>query len=167
MMGFVLEHGFAQASLRPLAKAAGTSDRMLIYHFGSKDSLVSDLLVALAQDFTDALDAALPEAPMPSRRALMKAVLKFVRAPKVAAYVRVWQEVTTEAAKGHAAHIETGKVVVQGFVDWLERRMPLDDPDPNAAAQAMLTVIEGIHVMDGVGRGDVAETAVNALFPSG
>ena len=30
-----LEHGLIGLSLRPLAAAIGTSDRMLIYHFGS------------------------------------------------------------------------------------------------------------------------------------
>ena len=40
----VIEHGLGGASLRPLAKAAGTSDRMLIYHFGDKETLVRDLL---------------------------------------------------------------------------------------------------------------------------
>jgi AcrR family transcriptional regulator len=36
--------GLAGASLRPLAKAAGTSDRMLIYHFGTKAALLTALL---------------------------------------------------------------------------------------------------------------------------
>ncbi|HET8599456.1 MAG TPA: TetR/AcrR family transcriptional regulator [Segeticoccus sp.] len=37
---YVLEHGLIGLSLRPLASALGTSDRMLLYHFGSKDALV-------------------------------------------------------------------------------------------------------------------------------
>jgi AcrR family transcriptional regulator len=37
----VLEHGLIGLTLRPLAAAIGTSDRMLIYHFGSRDALVS------------------------------------------------------------------------------------------------------------------------------
>lgn len=37
----VLEHGLIGLSLRPVAAAVGTSDRMLIYHFGSRDALVS------------------------------------------------------------------------------------------------------------------------------
>jgi AcrR family transcriptional regulator len=36
----VLEHGLIGLTLRPLAAAIGTSDRMLIYHFGSRDALV-------------------------------------------------------------------------------------------------------------------------------
>jgi AcrR family transcriptional regulator len=37
----VLEHGLIGLSLRPVAAAVGTSDRMLIYHFGTRDALVS------------------------------------------------------------------------------------------------------------------------------
>ncbi|NUR06176.1 MAG: TetR/AcrR family transcriptional regulator [Nocardioidaceae bacterium] len=39
-----LEHGLIGLSLRPLAAALGTSDRMLLYHFGTKDDLVATLL---------------------------------------------------------------------------------------------------------------------------
>ena len=42
LAAYVLENGLADVSLRPLAKAAGTSDRMLLYHFGSKEELVID-----------------------------------------------------------------------------------------------------------------------------
>src|SRR3954449_1129701 len=42
----VLEHGMADLSLRPLAAALGTSPRMLLYHFGSKEQLVADVLAA-------------------------------------------------------------------------------------------------------------------------
>jgi AcrR family transcriptional regulator len=41
---YVLEHGLLDLSLRPLAAALGTSDRMLLYHFGSKDELVAAVL---------------------------------------------------------------------------------------------------------------------------
>lgn len=41
---YVLERGLITLSLRPLAAALGTSDRMLLYHFGSKDDLVAAVL---------------------------------------------------------------------------------------------------------------------------
>lgn len=40
----MLEHGLIGLSLRPLAAELGTSDRMVLYHFGSKDELVADVL---------------------------------------------------------------------------------------------------------------------------
>ena len=41
---YVLEHGLIGLSLRPLAAALGTSDRMLLYHFDDKDDLVATIL---------------------------------------------------------------------------------------------------------------------------
>jgi AcrR family transcriptional regulator len=43
---YALKHGLIGLSLRPLAAAMGTSDRMLIYHFGSKDALITAVLEA-------------------------------------------------------------------------------------------------------------------------
>lgn len=43
---YVLEHGLIGLSLRPMAAALGTSDRMLLYHFADKDDLVSSVLRA-------------------------------------------------------------------------------------------------------------------------
>ncbi|MBV8147864.1 MAG: TetR/AcrR family transcriptional regulator [Candidatus Eremiobacteraeota bacterium] len=37
---FVSAHGLSDLSLRPLAKALGTSPRVLLYYFGSKDELI-------------------------------------------------------------------------------------------------------------------------------
>lgn len=37
---YVLTHGLSELSLRPLAKAIGSSPRVLLYLFGSKDGLV-------------------------------------------------------------------------------------------------------------------------------
>jgi AcrR family transcriptional regulator len=41
---YVLANGIADLSLRPLADAIGTSARMLIYHFGSREGLMRAIL---------------------------------------------------------------------------------------------------------------------------
>ncbi len=48
--GFVLEHGLADLSLRPLALAIGSSPRVLLYLFESKDGLVRELLARARRD---------------------------------------------------------------------------------------------------------------------
>ena len=40
MADYVLSEGLGAATLRPLAAAAGTSDRMLLYYFADKDELL-------------------------------------------------------------------------------------------------------------------------------
>ncbi|MQY39661.1 hypothetical protein SRB17_76880 [Streptomyces sp. RB17] len=41
---YVLRNGLTDLSLRPLARALGTSDRMLLYYFGSKERMVAEAL---------------------------------------------------------------------------------------------------------------------------
>ena len=42
--GYVLGHGVADLSLRPMASAVGSSARMLLYHFGSKENIIASVL---------------------------------------------------------------------------------------------------------------------------
>lgn len=58
----VLEHGLIGLTLRPLAAAIGTSDRMLIYHFESRDALVSEVVARSTMRAIAEVDA-LPGAP--------------------------------------------------------------------------------------------------------
>ena len=46
---YVLSHGVADLALRPLAKALKTNARMLIYHFGSREGLMKEILAGLRQ----------------------------------------------------------------------------------------------------------------------
>jgi AcrR family transcriptional regulator len=46
-MEHVAGHGLADLSLRGLAAAIGTSHRMLIYHFGSKEGLLAELVATV------------------------------------------------------------------------------------------------------------------------
>jgi AcrR family transcriptional regulator len=66
---YVLEHGLIGLSLRPLAEAIGTSDRMLLYHFAGKDDLVATVL-------RTSNDIAVAEVrAMPASRDVRRAVL--------------------------------------------------------------------------------------------
>jgi AcrR family transcriptional regulator len=46
-LAYLVKHGLTDLSLRPLAAAAGTSARLLIYHFGSKEQLLAEVLDTL------------------------------------------------------------------------------------------------------------------------
>ncbi len=53
---YVLEHGLTTVSLRPLAVAVGSSPRVLLFLFGSKDGLVRALLARARSDELELLD---------------------------------------------------------------------------------------------------------------
>jgi len=48
-VNYVLSHGLWDLSLRPLAKALKTSARMLVYHFGSREELMREVLCGLRE----------------------------------------------------------------------------------------------------------------------
>jgi AcrR family transcriptional regulator len=54
--GYLQEHGLAQLSLRPLAAEIGSSPRVLLFLFGSKDGLVRALLARARADELSLLD---------------------------------------------------------------------------------------------------------------
>lgn len=56
----VLAHGLIGLTLRPLAAAIGTSDRMLLYHFGSRDDLVAAVVAHTEERAIAAIDALPP-----------------------------------------------------------------------------------------------------------
>ncbi len=86
---YVLEHGLVGLSLRPLAAELGTSDRMLLYHFASKDDLVATVL-RVSNDRSVAEIRALP----PSRdvRAAVLDLWSAVTTPRLARCQRMYVE---------------------------------------------------------------------------
>jgi AcrR family transcriptional regulator len=147
MAAHVLKQGLNDASLRPLARAAGTSDRMLIYHFGSKDQLIAALLVHLARDFERLLSALMMGDRFASADDAVTRLVAAQTRPEVIDYVRVWLEIVAAAARGGRAHRDTGGVILAGLTNWLADRLPLDTPDPQAAARALIARIEGELVL--------------------
>ncbi|GGJ44601.1 TetR/AcrR family transcriptional regulator [Streptomyces brasiliensis] len=58
---YLLEHGLLGLSLRPLAAATGTSPRVLLYLFGSKDGLLRELLARARHEQLTQMARALDE----------------------------------------------------------------------------------------------------------
>ncbi len=165
MGAHVLEHGLNTASLRPLAKAAETSDRMLIYHFGSKEALIAELLQFLARNMALELDKALPPEPAPDLNACLRDIVALLRSPAFAPFMRVWLDIVSSAAQGSISHSVIGGAMIEGFFQWLQGRLPDDTPDPETTVRAMMALIEGVVVLDAVGQSDAADRAIAHLFP--
>ena len=86
---YVLEHGLVGMSLRPLAAALGTSDRMLLYHFDSKDDLVATVL-RVANDRSVEVIRALP--PSADVRAAVLDLWAAVTSPRLERCQRMYVE---------------------------------------------------------------------------
>lgn len=160
----VLAHGLGQASLRPLAKAAGTSDRMLIYHFGTKEALVADLLAYLARAYAAGLDAALGHTRAATRGQALGRILVHARSEAMRPFTLLWWEIVAGAARGLPGYPEAAGAMVSELLAWLEGKMPDGDPDPRGGARYLLTLIEGTLMLAAVGH---AGTARDGLLAGG
>jgi AcrR family transcriptional regulator len=61
IVDYLLDHGLGRFSLRPAGHAAGTSARMLVHHFGSKDHLLTEALAVARVRQMAAIDRARAE----------------------------------------------------------------------------------------------------------
>jgi len=163
LAAYVLEHGLDSLSLRPLAKAAGTSDRMLIYHFGSKDQLVADLLGHLAQMFAAGLDAAMPKGRSASRQDCFEQVIEATAQPDFAPFFQLWWDIVAGCARGNTAYLASAGTIMDLLLEWVANHLPADDPDPETGARMVLTMIEGSQMMGAIGRKSIAQGVGNTL----
>jgi len=112
----VAADGLHDTSLRELAAAIGTSHRMLIYHFGSKDGLMRAIVEQVEsqqRDFFTGFMADLTVSPVEAGRALWERVSD----PSLTNNVRLFFELYAQALQGGAG--------TQGFLDrivddWVE-----------------------------------------------
>ncbi|MDG4647940.1 TetR/AcrR family transcriptional regulator [Roseibacterium sp. SDUM158017] len=160
MADHVLTHGLNTASLRPLARTAGTSDRMLVYHFGSKEGLVAALLQHLASRMANGLTAALPPGRAESVAGAVAEIVALMRTEAFRPYARVWLDIVSASGQGGTAHRAAGHAVIDGFLSWIAGRLPERDGGGAEDARLALTLIEGTLVMDAVGQSDTADRAV-------
>lgn len=164
----VLAHGLGGASLRPLAKAAGTSDRMLIYHFGTKEALIVDLLGYIAKVYAAALDAAMGGDRAATRADVVARILTHTDAPAMQPFMQLWWEIVAGAARDLPGYQMAAQAMMAELLGWLEGQMPAGDPDPAGGARYLMTVIEGTAMLTAVGHGDTAQQGLLAggLLPS-
>jgi AcrR family transcriptional regulator len=136
--GYLLDHGLAGLSLRPLAAATGTSPRVLLYLFGSKENLVRDLLARARREQIALVASALDPATAGGRfDAVAGRLWSLLSAPEQRAMVRLTYEAFLRSVsrdpgpwQGYAA--ETAR-------DWLELLIRAQPDMPREAAEANAT----------------------------
>jgi AcrR family transcriptional regulator len=117
---YVLEHGLVGLSLRPLAARLGTSDRMLLYHFESKDDLVATVL-RISNDRSVVEIRRL--SPAPDVRTAVLELWKAVTSPRLDRCQRMYVEAAALGLFGREPYVsvvrEANAVWVAAVADYL------------------------------------------------
>ena len=150
MADHMLAAGLAGSSLRPLARAAGTSDRMLLYYFPSKDALVAATLTRVANRMAGLLQAEMAPDRQPADR-LLPRLLESTLQPRFRPYLGLFLEVASRAARGDTLCRTVGGEVIEGYLAWIGAQLDAPSEALRAQALAILTEIEGRVVLESLG----------------
>lgn len=160
----LLAEGLAGASLRPLAAAAGTSDRMLLYYFTDKDELLAQALGRVAERLAHLLDADLaapPGAPALPYPELLAQVWTAVRGAALRPYMRLWLDLAARAARGDEPYRAIAGGIADGFLAWAQARLAVErEAEREPLAALLLATVDGAMLLDAAGRASLADAAV-------
>ncbi|ONM49531.1 TetR/AcrR family transcriptional regulator [Nocardia donostiensis] len=156
VVGYIAEHGLADLSLRPLAAELGTSSRMLIYYFNTKEELLVQALATQRPDieavFAEVADAA----------SLRDRLWEFWRANTTgsgAISVKVMLQVLGAACAPNGPYTEYAQDAIAIFVAALTEGLRGVDTvdDPEVVATLLISGLRGI-LQDQLITGDTQRT---------
>ncbi len=154
-MEHVAQHGVGEISLRSLATALGTSHRMLLYHFGSREALLIEVIRTVEEQQRAALAAILEQEADAPPAEVMRRMWARVADPALWPNERLFFEVYAQALQGspHALPLLDG--IVESWVEPLAALVAPGRPREEAHAEARLgvAVVRGL-LLDLLATGD-------------
>jgi AcrR family transcriptional regulator len=151
----VSRHGVGEISLRQLAGALGTSHRMLLYHFGSREALLIEVIRTVEEQQRAALAQILEEEADEPPAEIMRRMWARVADPALWPNERLFFEVYAQALQGspHALPLLDG--IVDAWVEPLAALVAPGRPEAEARAEARLgvAVVRGL-LLDLLATGD-------------
>jgi AcrR family transcriptional regulator len=154
-LDYVAEHGVGEKSLRQIAAALGTSHRMLIYHFGSKEGLFVEIIRAMEARQLEVLSdmAAVPgESPGETARRFWRRIAD----PSLWPNERLFFEVYGQALQGRPGTTRLLDDVIDSWVEpmaVLIQAQGFARQDAKAYARLGLAVSRGL-LLDLLATGD-------------
>jgi AcrR family transcriptional regulator len=106
----IARHGLGARSLRDLASDAGTSHRMLIHHFGSRDGLLVAIVSEVEAQQRDLLQS------LPAHPTVLETMWKRLAAPEMWPFERLFYECYARGAQGEPPFDRLVPALVD---DWL------------------------------------------------
>ena len=144
-VAWAVEHGLADRSLRPVAWSLGTSDRMLLYYFGTKDELVAAVVDRAADGLAGALELVLPELSR-SPKAFVEGIWGLLTDPAAQGVVDLFLELfVLTRRRGEPYASASGRVIAR----WVELAAPALVSMGVPARQAPGVVAASLAQLDG------------------
>lgn len=156
LIAYLVEHGVADLSLRPMAKQIATSARMLVFHFGSKQQLIAEVFVEMQARLRASL-ASLRLDPRPRRgRPLLRVFWDWATSPENLGHLRLQYQLQVLAAHNPEVYARYLHTNAAAWVEAIVAVLPRGNRDP-AFATLIAAVFDGLF-LELMSTGDLART---------
>ncbi len=153
-LDYCLAHGVAQLSLRPLALQIGTSARLLIYHFGSRDGLIGAVMDEAHRRVQNSFGELMRGA---GNKAVLRTFWDWTTDPRNTPYLRLMFEVQMLALQNPAAYAHYLECTSSSWLALIETVLP-PSADRRARATLCAAVIDGL-LLEFLSTGDLRRTS--------
>lgn len=119
---YLIEHGLSDSGIRSLAKAAGVSDRMLIYYFGSKEAAIAAALEFIAATLAEQL-AKVVSAPSLSAPDLLEQLTVAGKSNEFRPVIRLWFELVGLAVRGEQPYRDSVRQMATNWQLWITSKL--------------------------------------------
>jgi AcrR family transcriptional regulator len=145
LIEYLVRRGVADLSLRPMAAAVGTSARLLIFHFGSKEQLLVEVLDEMQARLQRSLGDLLASEPGESQSAPLRQFWDWALMDPNFAQLRVVYQLHILAAQDHKTY---GRYLKRNSLSWLEMVQAVLKPAQRSPALATLivAVFDGLFI---------------------
>ncbi|MBV9148217.1 MAG: TetR/AcrR family transcriptional regulator [Acidobacteria bacterium] len=137
---YMLQKGVADLSLRPLAAAVGSKARLLVYHFGSKESLITDAMLVVRERVQQAFTEFVTDERKQSPLEIVQAFWRCATSPAYERYLRLFFEVQGLALQKPSRYGRYLEGATSSWVTMLAAVLPRKLSAPERKALASLAV---------------------------
>lgn len=156
------DEGLSGVSFGRVAKRLGTSDRMVVYYFPTKDDLVTEVVMAmgaqlqgtLAEAFTDRVD---------DHRELVRLAWPVVTTSAADRVFALFFEANGLATAGRQPFADLVPQLVELWIAWVSGFIDGSEDHQRAEAEAVIALVDGLLLLRQLGGADAAERAARRL----
>ncbi len=162
---YVLGVGLTGLSLRPLAAAIGTSDRMLLYYFTDKNELITETVIQISARLMGRLQVELIR-PQPYE-SLLPTLYSLLIQDAYRPYMQIWFELVALAARHEEPFRSISCQIADAFLGWMSQYLEVAEEADRADRTALLLgTLEGFFLLEYLGRGSIPALALTGIGPA-
>lgn len=154
--------GLSRVTFGRVGKHLGTSDRVVVYYFPTKDALVGAVLAALGAELQGVLAPAFAT-PSDDHRALLRSAWPLLARPEVDPVFALFFEANGLAAAGLEPYRTVVPQLVDAWVAWAAEHLTGPPERRRAEAEAAIALVDGLLLLRHLAGPDAAERAMAVL----